>query len=1375
MEVYNQFIDPSTCLASLACHFTSKEDQNLIISKGTVLEIFKLIEVEPQDLESEEGNAINDVVAGAESFIGDEIISTLHDKHHKLSLVTEYTLQGRIFEISKFRSNENEDLDYLIICTESAKISIIKWDASVHHIKTVSLHYYEPTLEALLVENIAHVEKRHRTDPNGICTSIELNGIFMILPFYKPDMDGIAFGFEPGDEESAKQSSFIEENIKRDDGENLKKRILANASPSQLKRSKKISDPSFFISGAKLHEGVKNIMDYQFLYSYREPTIAILYAPEGLSWAGYLPKLKDNMKVVVLSLNLDTHKADSIMVLPNLPYDLNSIYPLPSPINGFLLIGSNEILHVNSLGSIKGVYTNKYFPETSDMKLRDESDLNLECEGCSVSFVGDDQVLLISQIGKFYVLSFNESGGISNLNKIIEIPEANYCNVSVNNVLQITNIEDCNSAFLCCQGSDSILLHWNYNVPTRGTVSKSNAGIEKEDEDSWLYHEDETSQTSNRPLTSCTFTKIDKLVNCGPTSDFTIGKVTTKSKVFGLPNPNLNENAIICSSGLEKDTALSIINPSVIPNIRSTLKFSSASKIWTLNDLRDITKYLITTDFKTYKTQVFIVDKKYRDMYSRDFDKEQYSIQFGTIYTGREMLITQVTPYKINMFNFKFKLVDSITCDNEINAASIYDRYAIIITKNGEINIYECNFKTRKLEKLDLPALLNYMIFTYGWITESSILKNISNLSQEPAPNESSKLNPTNFKKEITFWIVTADNRILVFKKNHKEKVYEFKDIHTFPDNLQLTAMNPNYEADVDPLIKQVMFTSIGDSFYSKDYLLILTYGGEVIIYEMYHDFALDTYRLMKSNDIFKFPVIGAPENSYSSATRIERNMFKIEKFNGHSCVMVTGYKAFLILRQHNSVPRLLKFGNIPVLYFAPFNYDTCKNGVIAIDDKKSCRMCQLDNSFDYSNRASIKKIPVGETITKLDYDNKSNTYVVGTMSKIRFLPEDEDGEEIQGVDLNKNHAHNYKARVHLFSPETWTSIDKVELEDNEVCTTLKVMKLNIFETMNDTKNYVIVGSGKYRVEDLATKGSWMVYEIIDVVPDPNHPEAKNRLKLIKSESSRGSILGSCNISGRFSLVQAQRMLVRTIKKDGNAVPVAFTDTSLYTKDVKSFEDMMIIGDAFDGLSLYGFDAEPYRMLKLGKETQNLSLTACDFIVHEGGLYIIAADEDSVLHLLEYDPYDPESMKGLKLLTRSVFRFNGYTTAMRLCDRKNSIFSMLDTLAIPPGADLGFEVIGCNIEGSFYKVTPANEYTYRRLYALQNHISDKESHWLGLNPKMNAVGHLSHIMKLVKRPFIDLNIIKRYISMSEEKKMHITKRLGKNALIETYRDVISLQ
>ncbi|VEU24234.1 DEKNAAC105461 [Brettanomyces naardenensis] len=1344
MEVYNQFIDPSTCTSSLSCNFTSKDDQNLIVSKGTILQVYKLVQI---------GSS-----SPAESFNDDQF--SFYDKQHKLALVSEYRLQGKIANITKFRSNDNPELDYLIVLSEFVKLSIVKWDPSTYAIRTTSLHYYESALKSLFIEKLSKIEKSNRTDPNGFCTSIESEGVFIFLPFYKEELED-----ELGNEK--KQVKKIKE--KKEDEE----AVIEKDSVTPY------FETSFIVTAQKLRDDLKNIMDYQYLYSYRNPTVAILYAPQTLSWAGFLPKAKDNMKVVVLSLDLEHRKASTIMELPNLPYDIDYIYPLPGPINGFLLIGSNEILHVNSLGSIRGVYTNNFFPDTSDLNLKDQSKLNLFCENSRVEYVGDDQVLLISELGDFYSLGFDESGGVSNLNTITKIDSDRFSNVSVNNVLQITNFKGTNSAFICCQGSDSVLINWKYNVEESSNNNQTVATSAIEDEDSWLYEkpDGEASEPAHIPLTSCTFSCMDKIINCGPVSDFTIGKISTNAKSFGLPNPNLNEDAIICTSGLEKDTCLSILNPSVKPVIKSTLKFSNASKIWTLNNVEDKTKYLITTDFKTYKTQIFQVDKNYKDLYTHDFDNKQYTVQFGTITTSpKEKLIVQVTPYKINVFTFKFRLVSSITYEREINAATISDNYVIAIMKNGEIDIFECDTDSKELKKLDLPALLNYLIFTYGWISSSSILNHVHDSKGVKRTNDDvSRLSEENPQKEITFWIVTADNRILVFKKDHKEKVYEFKDVHKFPETLLLSNMNPNYEADVDPTIKQAMFTTIGDEYHSKDYLLILTFGGEVLIYEIYFDPIGNSYKLAKGNNLFQFPVIGAPENSYGNATRVERNLFKLKDLNGCQSVLVTGATPFLIFRQHNSVPRMFKFAAKPILYFAPFNDVKCKKGLITIDDKKSCRICQLDSEFDYSNRTPIKKVLIGNTANKVEYESRSNTYVISTMIKVPYEATDEDGEKLLGLDPDKQSAFGFKSSVKLLTPENWSVIDTVELEDNEVCTSLKVMPLRVFETYNETKNFVVVGSGKYRVEDLSANGSWKMYEIIDVVPDPAHPEAKNKLKVITSENSKGAALGVCELAGRFSVIQGQRMLVRMIKKDNNAVPVAFTDTSLYAKDMKSFEDMMIIGDAVDGISLYGFDAEPYRMLRLGKEKSKLHITACDFIIHEGSLYIIVADEDSILHLLQYDPYDPESMRGLKLIRRSVFRFNGYTTSMVLKDRRHSIFTMIDTLNVPKGVDLGYETIGSNIDGSFYKVTPVNEYSYRRLYSLQNYISDKEVHWLGMNPKMNAIGYLSDVLQTVRRPFVDLNLILRYISLNEEKKAHFCKKLGRNALLETYKDVIGLQ
>ncbi|QPG75184.1 hypothetical protein FOA43_002534 [Brettanomyces nanus] len=1336
------------------------------------MEVYEITEIESEECDNMNSTSSNGAVANAESFIGDEILSTLYDKQYKMVLIAEYRIQGQIVNMSKFCCNENKEVDYLIVCTEFVKLSILKWDVSAHVIRTTSLHYYEPALESLFIEKLSKIEKYHRTDPNGLCTSIEAEGMFVFLPFFREDLEDEMLEDEDDDEDD--KQTLKQKKDKDDKTKDI----------SDTRVSSKYFESSFIVPMAKLWPDLKNFVDYQYLYTYRNPTMAVLYAPETLSWAGFLPKAKDNMKVVVLSLDIDHRKASSIMELPNLPYDLDSIYPLPSPINGFLLIGSNEILHVNSLGSIKGVCTNNYFKDTSDMKLKDQSRLNLYCENCRVAYVGNGQVLLISELGEFYALGFDEAGGISNFNRITKIENDQYSGVSVNNVLQIINIEDKNSAFVCCQGSDSVLLHWKYNsdVSAVATSHDQSTSAPNEEEDSWLYEDDGENgglggkDSSHRPLTNCIFTSMDKVVNCGPSSDFCLGKISTNTKSFGLPNPNYNEDAIVCTSGLEKDACLSIINPSVKPNIKSTLKFSNASKIWTLNDLYNKTKYLITTDFKTFKTQIFDVDKNYKDLYTKDFDNKQYSIQFGTIKTEKDKFIVQVTPYKINIYSFKFKLVSSINYEREINAATIHDEYVIAIMKNGEIDIFEFNKKEKKLEKLDLPALLNYMIFTYGWIVESSILNHIRDIPaiKHDRDGESIK-NMENTTKEITFWIVTADNRILVFKKDHREKVYEFTDVHNFPEVMQLSNMNPNYEADVDPTIKQAIFTTIGDRYYGKDYLLILTFGGEVLIYEIYFDPVTGSYKLAKKNDLFQFPVIGAPENSYANATVVERNLFKLDNVHGCQAVLVTGATPFLIFRQHNSVPRMFKFASKPVLYFAPFNAVKCKNGFITIDDRKSCRICELDMSFDYSNRVPIKKVNVGNTVNKVQYDDKSNTYVVATMSRVPYDAIDEDGEKLQGLDPERQPAWSWKSSVKLITPVNWSIIDKVELEDSEVCTSLKLMPLRVFDTLNERKNYIVVGSGKYKVEDLSTTGSWKMYEIINVVPDPEHPEAKNRMKMLTSESSKGAVLGVCELSGRFSVIQGQRMLVRMVKKDGNAAPVAFTDTSMYSKDIKSFEDLMIIGDAFDGVVLYGFDAEPYRMLKLGQDKHQFQMTACDFIVHEGNLYIVAADEDSVLHLLQYDPYDPDSMRGLKLIRKSVFRCNGYTTAMKLNNRKESVFSMVSTLKAPADVDIGYETIGCNIDGSFYKVMPVSEYSYRRLYSLQNYMSDKESHWLGLNPRMNAIGNLSDVMRTVKRPFVDLALILRYISLNEEKKEHFSKKLGRNALVDTYRDVIALQ
>lgn len=1338
MDVYNQFVNPTTSLLSLYCNFVSKDEDNLIVSKGNLIQVFKIVDV------SSKFDSIKDEKIDLSGY------HAISEENYKLILVTEYTLNGIILDMHRFRTT-GENVDYLLISTEPAKISLVKWNPADFTVSVVSLHYYETVLNSLLMEKLKDSVVSHRTDPNFGCSIMQVEDLVVFLPFVQVDHD-----MELNDDYDPLENSDKTNELSKND----------------------LFEESFIVNASTLHHGLKNIIDIQFLNSYRSPTLAILYAPDSETWAGYLPKRKDNLKLIVLSLHLKEKSANVIIEINSLPYDLYRIVPLDDPINGLLIVGANEIIHINSLGSPKGIYVNEFYCLSSSFPLKSQQELNLFLEHSAVAQVGKNEVLLVTKDGEFYTLIFDEIGGVSNLNRIVSNSPSNYADISVNSILSIETIPHKNMVFMCSRGSDSVLVKWEYRLqPTTSSDNHDGDEIVDTDDDFWLYNDNgaQNNDELSTSLTNCKFTMIDALINTGPLSDFTFGYSSTERKLHGLTNPNYKECAIYGTSGLGKSGSVSIITPTAKPLIKSSLKFSHASKIWTINSHDGETKYLITTDQKMSRTQIFEVSKDYQEYKTKAFRGKHFSVQFGSISINEKIRPVQIIAHEVLIYNLSFGFICSLKVEKEVNLSIIYDNYIVLLMKTGEIEILEYDDNSKELARMDLPALLNFQIFTNAWITKSDLLTWAVPAKKRDAVGELVDVKKDIRNEEVLFWLVTADNRLLVFRKEHLEKVYEFEDIHNMPEYLQLTAMNPNYEADVDPILKQCIFTQIGDKYDREDYMIILTFGGEVIMYQLFYDTQKKYFKFMKANDLFQLPITGAPGNSYSFATKVERNLFKIDDVGGSSVIMVSGALPFIIYKQYNSVPRMFKFTSMPFLYFAPYSTNICSDGIITIDDKKSCRMVQLDFEYDYSNKLPIKKCKVGETIDKIAYHEDANVFLVSTISTENYNLLDEEGEDT--IDHNrdlKKPAQNYRGAIKLLSPGNLTVIDTLDLDENEVCTALNVSNLRINGT-EGKRAQIFVGTGIYQNEDVATMGAYKYLDIINVVPEPGFPEAKHKLKLLSTETYKGPILDVCEVDGRFAVIQGQRMLVRQLKGESNSTPVAFVDTSLFSSKVKAFENFILIGDSYQSVSLHGFEAEPYRMVSLGKDEHNMKLNECEFIVHNQSMFILASDDNRVLHILQYDPYDVNSLKGHKLLRRTALRTNSYTTKMLRKDRREACFSMVNTLPIRKDVDLGFEVIGCNIDGSIYKVSPINEYQYRRLYSLQNQIADKEAHWLGLNAKMNAVGDLQDEMNVIKRPIIEYRLLTRFSSMAEDKKKMFAIKLGKDALVDVYRDMISLQ
>lgn len=195
----------------------------------------------------------------------------------------------------------------------------------------------------------------------------------------------------------------------------------------------------------------------------------------------------------------------------------------------------------------------------------------------------------------------------------------------------------------------------------------------------------------------------------------------------------------------------------------------------------------------------------------------------------------------------------------------------------------------------------------------------------------------------------------------------------------------------------------------------------------------------------------------------------------------------------------------------------------------------------------------------------------------------------------------------------------------------------------------IVVGTAIVQGEDIPSRGCVHVFEIINVVPDPDHPERNRKLKPFAQELVKGSVTGVSAIGGQGFLVVAQgaKCMVRGLKEDGSLLPVAFMDMQCHVSVVKELKGtgLCVMADALKGVWLAGYSVrllslkiqlrccqptltfsikwlqeEPYKLARFSKDTRDLGVVAADFLPDGDSLYILAADAECNIHVLQYDP-----------------------------------------------------------------------------------------------------------------------------------------------------------
>lgn len=201
-------------------------------------------------------------------------------------------------------------------------------------------------------------------------------------------------------------------------------------------------------------------------------------------------------------------------------------------------------------------------------------------------------------------------------------------------------------------------------------------------------------------------------------------------------------------------------------------------------------------------------------------------------------------------------------------------------------------------------------------------------------------------------------------------------------------------------------------------------------------------------------------------------------------------------------------------------------------------------------------------------------------------------------------------------------------------------------------------------------------------------------------------------------------------------------------------------------------------MTLFGKDPQYLEVVAADFLPNGNKLYMLVADSDCNLHVLQYDPegvsglatflhghcllygLDPKSSNGDQLLNRSKFYTGNFASTVTLLPRtavSSELAETGDEMDVDDRFSNQHHVLIASQNGSLALVTSVTEESYRRLSALQSQLTNTIEHPCGLNPRAFRAVESDGAGG---RGMVDGNLLRQWLTLGKRRQTDIAGRVG---------------
>jgi len=485
------------------------------------------------------------------------------------------------------------------------------------------------------------------------------------------------------------------------------------------------------------------------------------------------------------------------------------------------------------------------------------------------------------------------------------------------------------------------------------------------------------------------------------------------------------------------------------------------------------------------------------------------------------------------------------------------------------------------------------------------------------------------------------------------------------------------------------------------------------------------------------------------------------DDISGYSGVFVCGPSPHWIMMTSRGMLRIHPMSiDGPVTCFTPFHNVNCPKGFLYFNQQGELRICVLPTHLSYDAAWPVRKVPLRCTPHFIAYHTESKTYGLATSlgepcSKIvRVIGDGE--KELEALERDERFVHPLldKFTVQLFSPVTWEPIPntKFELEEFERASCMQSVSLKSEGTVSGMKPYIALGTNYAYNEDITCRGRIVIFDVVEVVPEPGLPLTKNKLKVEYDKEQRGAITALDAVQGFLVTAIGQKIYIWQLKDD-DLSGIAFIDVQIYVQSLATIKNLILVGDIFKSITLLRYQEDMKVLSLVSRDCRPLEVYTVAFVVDNTNLNFVVSDKEKNIFLYAYMPQERDSHGGQLLLRRSAINVGSHVNTMFRVQCKTT-HSDVRLAARRQATYLA------TLDGSIGCLLPVSEKMYRRLSMLQNLLTTYIPHKAGLNPKSYRMVHYAgHQLNRPIKSIVDADLLWKFVELTALERAEIARRL----------------